>query len=70
MWLFPSIACNKELELWGHQNPLEEIKVQGEFRWIVFTITFLEIMITLKFYEHSVYIPELNLSPFIIWGFI
>lgn len=52
------IVANKENHDFANQDPTGPIHVQGEFRWIMFSIIFLETMITVKFYKHSIFVPD------------
>jgi hypothetical protein len=57
-WVIAGILANKENHDFANQDPKGPCKVQGEFRWIMFTMMALELAICLKFYSYSVFIPE------------
>lgn len=70
IWVIAGILANKENHDFGEMDPLLSNESQGEFRWLLFTIAFLESLITFKFYEHSVFDPGMLVVPLpytVVW---
>merc|ERR1711976_182765 len=58
LWVIAGILGNKENHDFGDMDPLEKNTWQGEFRWLMLSMALLESLITIKFYKHSVFVPE------------
>lgn len=66
-WVIAGILANKENHDFANQDPRGPCVVQGEFRWIMGTMMFLELAICFKFYRFSVFVPETFALP-VFWS--
>lgn len=63
IWVIAGILANKENHDFGEMDPLQENESQGEFRWLLYTIAFVELLISFKFYENSIFNPGAIVIP-------